>query len=251
MTAPVGADLPWFVPLVEDRDRPWQVLAMPQAGAGCATFAECADLLGPDIALYGLNLPGRQARFLEPPVTDLDELVAEVTSGVRACADRPYVLFGYCSGALLAFLVAHAARAAAMPTPHALVVGSYPAPQHARPARDLHRAPPDEFWRELISQGGFTAELLRQEGYRELFEPALRADYQVFSTYRYAPLPPLDVPVVAVVGRHDPGLSESAAADWAAQTRAGFRCETVDSDHWLLERACDQVARVLERECRR
>lgn len=244
-------DTPWFARLVADGQRPRQVLALPQAGAGCATLAECAGALGPDIAVWGLNLPGRQARFREPPITDLDELVGKVTSGMVPCVDRPYVLFGYCSGALLAYLVATAARTAGLPAPKALVVASYPAPQHASPPRERHRLPSDVFWREVLSHGGFDPELVAQDEHREIFEPALRADYQVLSTFHYRPARPLDVPIVALAGRRDPFLDERALAAWSEQTTAAFRYQLLDGDHWLLERSHADVARVLERECRR
>jgi surfactin synthase thioesterase subunit len=246
-----GTGAPWFVELVADGGRPRRVLGLPHAGAGCTAFAGCAGALGGDIALWGLNLPGRQARFHEPPITDLDELVGTVTAALRGCADRPYVLFGYCSGALLAYLVAVEARRTGLPAPKALVVASYPAPDRAEPPRALHRLPAGAFWREIESYGGFSAQLLADPDHREVFEPALRADYQALSTFHYVPVPPLEVPIVALAGRRDPVLAGASLAAWSAHTSAGARWRLLDGDHWLLDTAGPAVARVLARECRR
>jgi medium-chain acyl-[acyl-carrier-protein] hydrolase len=242
---------PWFVPLVDNANRPCRVLAFPQAGAGCSTFAGCAAALPPDIALCGLNLPGRQARFGEPPVTDLDRLAAELAADLSRSADRPYVLLGYCSGALVAFLVARAVAAAGGQEPLALVVAAYPAPQLARTTATLHTLPSETFWEAVVSFGGFPAVLTEQPDYREIFEPALRADHAALAGFRYHDAPRLRIPIVAIGGRHDRGLDPAELAAWADQTTAGFRLELIDADHWLLDGAGEQLMSIVERECRR
>lgn len=240
---------PWFVPMVTDPDRAVWVLGLPQAGAGCAAFADLAGLLGTGAALFGMNAPGRQARLDEPPATDLSELVDGTTGWLADHVDRPYILFGYCSGALVAFLTARRVAELGLPAPRSLVVCSYPAPQLPRTATIRPDLPADEFWREIISYGGFPEELTSEPDYRTLFEPALRADYQALSTYRYRHGPPLDVPVVAVTGRRDHSLPAAVVAAWAEQTTARFRLERVPSGHWVVAQAGADVARILETEC--
>jgi len=240
---------PWFVPMVEDPDRPMWVLALPQAGAGCATFADLAAGLGPHVALFGMNAPGRQARLAEPPVTELDQLVERLTDWIESTVDRPYAMFGYCSGALLAFLTARRVAERGLPRPRSVIVCSYPAPQLAEPATTLHTLPADVFWHELLRHGGFAAELVAEPEYRALFEPALRADYQALASFRYRAAPPLDVPVVAVTGEYDRDLDPNLVAAWEAQTTGGFRLETVPSGHWVMAEAGAEVSRILESEC--
>jgi medium-chain acyl-[acyl-carrier-protein] hydrolase len=240
---------PWFVPLVPASDRASRVLGFPQAGGGCATFTACAGHLGPGVALWGLNPPGRQARFAEPPIRDLGTLVADVTADLTRYTDRPYVLFGYCSGALSAFLVARAVAAAGLVPPRALVVAAQPAPQLTRPTADLHTLPADEFWARIVSFGGFSAVLAAQPDYRDIFEPSLRADYEALAGFRYEAGPRLDVPIIAVTGRHDGLLTQDEVAAWADQTAARFDVQLVAADHWLLDTVPDELARILEKAC--
>ncbi|SFO58406.1 MULTISPECIES: thioesterase II family protein [Actinomadura] len=241
----------WFVPLNDDGSRPHRVLALPQAGAGCSAFADCAALLPGDIGLWALNPPGRQARFDEPSITDLDDLVAGIAAELSRWTARPYVLFGYCSGALAAFLLARAVEAGAMPAPVALVVASYPAPQLVRPDSALHTLPSDEFWSRIRSFGGFPMTLAAEPDYREIFEPALRADFAAVSGFAYVDGPPLGMPIVAVAGRDDGTSSAGELRAWEAQTSAGFRMEFVDGDHWLLDGGQAAVMALVEREFRR
>jgi medium-chain acyl-[acyl-carrier-protein] hydrolase len=241
---------PCFVRLTDDQTPACRVFGFPPAGAGCGAFAELAGDLCADIGLWAFNAPGRQARFAEAPFTDVDRMVDEAMGGLPPLMDRPYVLFGYCSGALLAFLVARAAANDLLPAPRALVVASYPAPHLLRPAPALHTLPPAEFWTRIRSFGGFPDELADQPDYREIFEPALRADYAALAGFRYQDGPPLHVPIVAVVGRADGGMPASDARAWSVQTTAGFRLETVDGDHWLLNKPPGDLLRVVERQCR-
>ncbi|GAA2682702.1 MULTISPECIES: thioesterase II family protein [Actinosynnema] len=240
------AELPWFVPLTADR-RPRQVLALPQAGGGCATFAGCAAGVGPDTAVWGLNLPGRQARFGEPARTDLDGLVDDIVAGLSAHADGRYDLVGYCSGALLAYLVACQARKAGMRPCANLVVISYPAAHVADPPRELHALPEEGFWAEMISYGGIAPELAGQPDYREVLGPALRGDHELFADFRFPDEPPLDVPIVVIAGRHDPLWATDALPAWSELTTASFTLHLLDGDHWLLDSAEAEIAGILER----
>jgi medium-chain acyl-[acyl-carrier-protein] hydrolase len=245
-----GAGMPWFVPLVEDADRPVRVLGLPNAGAGAASFTDCAARLAPRIALWGLNLPGRQARFTEPPRTDLHSLVDDVAKELHHYVDRPYVLLGNCSGVVLTYLLAHAARDMGLPAPKALVVLSYPAPHLAEPPRDLHLLPSDEFWEEIISYGGIPRELVSQPDYREIFEPAMRADHAVLAGFHHQSRPPLDIPVVVIAGRYDPVCGAEQLLAWRDHTTGMVSLHLVDTAHWVLQTAESDVVHIVDDVCR-
>jgi surfactin synthase thioesterase subunit len=237
----------WFIPL-SDADRAVaHVYAFPQAGGGATAFAALADAVGPDIAVWALNLPGRQARFAEDPRTDLGPLLDELAAAVPDRA--PGFLFGYCSGALLAFLLARRMREVGRRLPAELVVASYPAPDRAEPARTTHLLPVEEFWAEILSYGGVPEGVAAQPDFREIFEPALRADYALLAGYGYADGPPLPMPITAVSGAEDPVLLADDVDRWRAHTTAAFEAVTVPGDHWLLEGALPHVRDLLRARC--
>ncbi|GAA0743746.1 thioesterase [Dactylosporangium roseum] len=243
MDGMTGAD--WFVPLSEPADAPAapvRVHAIPHAGGGCAAFTPIADRLAPGIVVRAANLPARQARFLEPPCTDLDALLDALAD---AYEPGPGVVLGYCSGALIAFLLVRRLRRRGLPPPGALVVASYPAPDAARPARTLHTLPSARFWAEILSYGGVPSQVAARPDFREIFEVGLRADYELLSGYEYAEEPALDVPIVAVRGAADPLLGADGLAGWARHTTAS--CTVVDApgDHWLIDTAPDALAELL------
>lgn len=237
-------DAEWFVPLAADTTADVHVAAIPHAGGGCATFAPIADMLAPQVTVWGANFPGRQARFLEPPCTDLDVVLDRLAAGYPP-AHRRTVLFGYCSGALLAFLLARRLRARGGSLPAALVVASYPAPDVARPPRTLHKAEPDRFWPEILALGGVPTPVAGQPDFREIFEAGLRADYALLADYVFAEEPPLQIPVVAVHGDADPMLGRDCVDGWSRHTAGPFRAVATPGDHWILDTAPDRVVDVL------
>lgn len=239
----------WFVTLDRRPDAAVTLFAFPHAGAGATAFADCARRLSPEVELRALNLPGRQARLREPPRTELEPLVGELAGHVQASlGDRPYALFGYCSGALLAFLVARRLRSAGAPPARRLLVASYFPPDRVVTVPRLDDMPADEFWATIRSLGGMPEALLALDGYREVFEPALRADFGLLARYRYRPEAPLDLPLTAVGGRGDDGLGSDELAGWARQTAAEFSLRLLVAGHWLLEQCPDRLAALLGHE---
>jgi surfactin synthase thioesterase subunit len=238
----------WFVPLDRRGATSLRLFAFPHAGGGCASFGACARLLPPGVELWALNLPGRQARFREPLRTELGPLVDELAAQIEPYLVGPYALFGYCSGAVNAFLVARRLRARGAPPPVRLVVASHPAPDVPMPPglAAFTRLPSDEFWEQVQAHGGMQAELLAVEGYRELLEPALRADFGLLAQFRYVPEPPLDVPITVVGGRDGwPPLDQLEG--WLRQTTGEFEL-LLAAHRRLLEDAPERLAEVLGRD---
>ncbi len=248
MTTPTDRASEWFVALDPRAGARLRVFAFPHVGAGCSAFTQCARLLPAEVELWSLNLPGRQARFLEPSRTDLEPLVEEVAGQVLSRITGPYVLFGYCSGALLAFLVARRLRERSAPAADRLVVISYAAPDAVTPPTRLHELPAEDFWAAVHELGGFPPELLAEQDYREIFEPPLRADFRLLAQYRFTAGAPLDVPISVIAGRHDCLLPVSQLSGWLRQTTGEFSLRMLPADHWLLEHGTESLTRALSRE---
>lgn len=232
----------WFVPMADDA--PARVFAFPHAGAGCAQFGDLAKLLAPGYALWSANLPGRQARLGEPPATDLTALVDTLTGELAARTDRPYALFGYCGGGLLAFLVARALRAGGAPGPVALVVASHEAPDIARRPRGVATLPGPRLWDALGAAGGMSPELAADERMRRVAEPAVRADFAMLADYRFEPAPPLPAPIYACYGTDD-GLPRGSFLGWRRQSDQPVRACALPGGHWVLDTALPELAAVI------
>lgn len=230
----------WYVPL---RPSPGdvRVVTFPHAGGGPASLATIASLFPPHVEPWAVNLPGRQARLAEDPRTDLDGLVDDLAAALTT-VPRPYALFGYCSGALLAYLVARRAR------PAHLIVGSFAAPDVAVVPRRLHALPSALFWDRLVAAGGIPADLAAHTDLYPVLEPALRADFSMLAGYRHAPGPPVDAPVTVLHGRHDRSLTRGALLGWHRHSTRRPTLRQIDASHWLVDDAPAEVAAAISEE---
>ncbi|SNT58636.1 Surfactin synthase thioesterase subunit [Actinomadura meyerae] len=204
-----------------------RVFAFPNAGAGPNVFTGLARHLPAWLGLWAVALPGREARFNEPPRTELAPLTADLAEALLPHSTRPYVLFGDCSGALLAYLVSHRVRELGGPAPARLVVSGYPPPDQAnRTPEELLALDSAEFWSRLVALGGIPPEIAAADDLREVFEPAFRADYHLLAQYEHRPLPPLDTPIISLSGPGSPNRHRYAAG-WAAHGNGGPHHEEV------------------------
>jgi surfactin synthase thioesterase subunit len=183
-----------------------------------------------------VQLPGRESRFVEDPVTSAGELVAQLVDAVRPETGQRFALFGHSMGALLAYDVACALAAGGRPPAHLIVSAHVPAhlielkPQRTHVARMSDRDLRDY----LAANGGLGGELLEDEDMLAILLPLLRADLTVCESYRWTPRPLLNVPITALGGQRDPNAPGRLLERWSELTIAGFRCRLLPGGHHYL-----------------
>lgn len=241
----------WFVRLPAG-DALIRALALPHAGGGCAAFAPLSAMLADTVEVWGANLPGRQARFLEPAWTDLPALIDRLADAAAALADsKPYGIVGYCNGALLAYLLTLELSRRDVAPPRRLVAVSFWAPHRIRVDPELLESSSEEFWRRITSFGGTHPRLARDRDARKIFEAPLRADYQLIASFTSTDNPALDTPITVLSGVDDDLHSATECAHWSEYTNREFRQRTLPGGHWLLEESPRSLAEAIRHELSR
>jgi medium-chain acyl-[acyl-carrier-protein] hydrolase len=161
-------------------------------------------------------------------------LVRALAQGLANWTDRPFVLFGHSTGALVAFELARRLEQEGR-LPAQLLVSGCGAPQlpPGRPGQ-IHDLPDADFLEQLRALGGMPDAMLANPELRDLFLPILRADFKLTETYRYVPGVPLRCPVTAFTGLEDRFVSRQSAEAWRDQTTGAFALYTLPSDHLFL-----------------
>ena len=229
---------------------PVRLFCLPHAGSGAALFYRWKRAL-PGIAVVPVLLPGREARFAEPPVESVDAVVAALMDVPKNTFDRPYAIFGHSMGALLAYAWAQAIRRASLPAPVALFLSGRNAAHRPQPHRRLHELDDDVFLAALRSRYGGTAnELLDDAETRQLFLPVLRADLKLVETYQHVAEPMFDCPIHSFAGSEDASVADEGLAAWAELTTGEFTQERPGGNHFyhlgasqkeLLEKIRDRL----------
>jgi medium-chain acyl-[acyl-carrier-protein] hydrolase len=211
-----------------------RLFLFPFAGGNASTFLPWQELIGPRLELRVAQLPGRGVRLFDPPIREMDELVARLTRAVADLSDRPFVFFGHSLGALVAFEVARQLRRAGRPGPTSLWASGAEGPRTRLIRRRLHALADAELIEALREYNGTAPEMLDDREMMELLLPGLRADFALHERYTYRAEPPLDLPIHVLLGNADPYVEIDRAAGWAFETSQPGQRHIYPGDHFFL-----------------
>ncbi|NOJ81821.1 SDR family NAD(P)-dependent oxidoreductase [Myxococcus xanthus] len=249
--APRPATSPWFAHEAR-RPRPTlRLFCFPYGGGGASLYRDWARL--PEhIEVWPLQLPGRETRIHEPPISELEALLPQLVDALRPHLDVPFAFYGHSLGGLLAYLVASRLRALGLPQPRHLIVGGASAPRHAPGPflEDLQRrfravgyegiprydagAP----LTPLLDIALRTPEGQSLQGadadFARALLPMLLADLKLMEGYRHQPEPPFAFPITVMHGDSDDRVTAASARDWRLLTQGDFAWLTTPGDHFFL-----------------
>jgi len=218
-----------------------RLFCFAHAGGAASTFRDWPAELPPAIDVCAIQLPGREGRIAEEPLTSLAATVPAVAGAIRPLLDVPFAFFGHSMGGLIAFELARELRRTGAPQPSHLLVSGRRAPTVPTRKADIHALPTPEFLRAIRDYDGTPAEVFENEQLLELILPVLRADLTLTETYTYQPGPPLGMPVSAFYGREDPTVTAADADAWRHQTTGAFRIHELPGGHFFLQTAQQQL----------
>ena len=212
-----------------------RLFCLPHAGGNASVYRPWQGPLGrAGIQVCPVELPGRLARSREPSFTALEPLVETLGEILAPALSRPFALFGYSMGAVVAFELARQLRRNWLPAPELLVVGARQAPQLPPRATRSSELSDDELLARVgLLYGALPGPVLEDLTFRRLIAAILRNDLGLLDRYRYLPEAPLETPIVALGGREDATVGVDQLAAWGTQTKS-FRMVLFDGGHFFI-----------------
>lgn len=209
------------------------LVCLPPAGAGCVQFRAWQGALGDTVAVAGVQLPGRETRWSDPPAASMDAAVAAIAAELAALVAswHPVVVFGHSFGALLGYELVRVLRRERDQRVEALVVAACRPPDRwVGAGRGL--VDDDAELATLLDARGLHADDL-DEDTRELMLSVLRHDARLSLTYTGAGRTPLDVPLEAWVAEADATVPPADMAGWSGYAGAGFTARSFPGGHYF------------------
>jgi surfactin synthase thioesterase subunit/glycosyltransferase involved in cell wall biosynthesis len=213
----------WF-PTLQPRtagDARLRLFCFPHAGGGTRIY-RAWTISGVEIC--PVLLPGRESRMTEPPIDNMPEMVAALTTAIQPYLNYPFAFFGHSMGAGIAFEMTRALEN----KPQALIVSAARAPQYRENLEPSSDPPDEELLRQLTALGGDSNAL-------ESALPLLRADTRLYRNYRFTPSPPLPVPIAAYGGTQDPNVRPEHLEPWGELSTKRFVRREFQGGHFYLE----------------
>jgi medium-chain acyl-[acyl-carrier-protein] hydrolase len=185
------------------------------------------------VQVCAIQLPGRENRFTEPAVRDIDRLADEIVVGIAPLLGMRFGFFGHSMGALVAFEIVRRLRLHGLAPAH-FFASACRAP-HLPPDRPpYHRLPDPEFADSLRDLRGTPSALIEDGEFMALMLPTLRADFMLAETYAYRRQSPLDCPITVFGGAADTEVSREELESWSVHTRRSFCLHLLPGDHFFL-----------------
>ncbi len=212
-----------------------RLYCFPYAGGGPAIFHAWQKHLPADIEVRAPCLPGRGRRLGERPVSTWPEVLSTFADQLLP-GSEPFAFFGHSLGALMAFELARHLRRQESTGPSRLVVSARAAPRVPKREPPLHRLPDAAFLAALEQRyRRIPAAVLANREMLDLLLPGLRADFELFETYRYTPEDPLDCPITVFGGTDDQRSPRPDLELWNQETRSASSLRLFPGGHFFFE----------------
>lgn len=234
----------WLIPLAAPADAKVNVICFSFAGGSAAAFREWVPALDRTMALWGVQLPGRDNRYHEPFLTRTDAIVSALLPLVEPLLEKPTLFFGHSLGALLAYELAMSLQDSGRSgIDHLIVSGKRP--PHLPPFEATFHLERDQFIAKLRSYGGTPELVLRDPELIEMFLPRLKADAQIIDTYAYRARGLLHCPILALGGDSDNLAPTADLLKWAVLGNAGFRHRVFPGHHFFIKQEAPAITAML------
>ena len=211
-----------------------RIFAFPYAGGGASSLCKLSQQMPASIELCPVQLPGREGRLAEPPVTELTVLGEMLVSALGEFLQRPYALLGYSMGAIVALEFASSIMRHGLPAPTHFFACARGGPR-TRPRWDHSESPTDqELISRLVELGGTTAEVIENNELLSIFLPILRADFALNSSYAWRDFK-LECPVTVIGGLDDSAVTMECLQNWSEVSRAPCRKKMLRGGHFFVQ----------------
>jgi len=211
-----------------------RLFCFPYAGGGSATYRDWQQKLPADIEVAAVQLPGREWRIEEPPLTDMKALAADALESIRPFLDKPYALLGTSMGGTLIFELARLLRAEGLPAPRCLLPFACGAP-HTPETEIFHNLPDEGLLEEIKGFGVMVDEITAHPEMLDILLPILRADCTAHETNEYVEEAPFDFPIWVYGGLGDDTVERERLDAWSIHTAGECRVHMIYGGHLFVD----------------
>lgn len=212
------------------------------AGGSASFFTDWQKYLPALVQLIAVQLPGRENRYSETFLSDIDLVVDEIMENKEVFTEKPCIFFGHSFGALIAFELSRRLQTHKAVQPKCLIVSGHCAPKFLTEREKLYALPDDKFLEKINEKyGGLSHEVLNCPELLSLILPILRADIYASENYSYSKAEALDCPIFVFNGAKDISINRDKLFAWKEETTDGMKLYDFPGDHFFINTSKEEV----------
>ena len=225
-----------------------RLFCFPYGGGGASIYRHWQAALGNDVEVCPVQPPGRENRYSEPAIDDIDALVDAMVPALHPLFDRPVGFLGYCVGAGVAYSLAARCADGGHLDLRLLISCARRAPARASTIDRRHALPDAEFAAYVLSLGGTPRAVFEEPSLRALALRLMRTDLRLSAGIVEPEDARLSCRIVAIGGQGDTSEPPGLVADWRRVTRGSFDVHLLPGGHFFLNAQSEQLLRIVRDE---
>jgi medium-chain acyl-[acyl-carrier-protein] hydrolase len=234
-------DNKWIVPIKKSNNAKITLLCFHHAGGSASYYRNFAAFMMDEINMYAIQLPGREKRYLEKCIENIDEVIVNLFKNIKSILTNNLIIFGHSLGALIGYEFSKFVYNNKIIIPKHLVVSGRNAPSYDYVGSFSKMTDLDllEFLKEF---GSIPEDLLKEKDILfEFLMPTIRSDCAIADSFKYTGKANFIHPITAYVGKNDKSIKLVEVDNWACETNAKFEKVIFNGDHFYLSENLEQV----------
>lgn len=230
-----------------------KLFCFPYGGGGASIYRDWQQYLPNEIEVCPIQLPGRETRIDEKPITDIFELVELLSEQLKQELNVPYAFLGHSFGSLIAFELTRKIRRSGLPMPIHLFLSAFHDPKIPTKSLDrlLNQLEAINLYFGDIDNSASIEKLEIEQlrklsaifnenglmGYNDyhldkeilkILLPIFTGDMSIVKSYSFYEEELLDVPLTVFAGKKDGWVDYEEHLSWKEHTTNS--CEVIDFD---------------------
>jgi len=238
----------WFIEgnEIEDGETKNTIFIFPYAGGGVAPFRKWGEFFK-DSKLYIVQYPGRENRFPEKAIDDINELVGELFEAIRMFDFKvPYYFFGHSMGTKVVYELALKIKESDLVNPNGVIISAGRAPCFKAP-NPIYNLDDENFIEGLRRYEGTPIEILDNKELINIFLPTLRADFTIDENYLDQNYKKIDSDILGLMGDADQEMSLEELQKWQDYTTRKFTYRYIEGKHMFVNTSSNDVIKEIKK----
>lgn len=236
----------WCVTYKKNPKAILRIFCFPYSGGGASAYFPWIDKLSSSLELVSIQLPGRENRFHEPLVSNLDVIIAELCKEFERYKEKPFIVFGHSLGALLCYEFVKGVHKLYNTYPKHMFISASKAPHMPFRIKKLSHLSDVQVIKELSVYGGIDQTLKENIQILKIFLPIFRNDFSIGENYSYRKFTPFPFNITVFHGVNDPTVKEEEINAWQKYTTGHFESFSFEGGHFFIKNKQDEILKVIE-----